>query len=269
MSERKTIWLCGACGRTGETRMTVGDESCYLNSVEVFVDSIQRNLNGRTDQVRASRPRGRAQRLGGLTVAVEVRDVALEHYSASAVLVRFPSGEKVWLPLSQIDQMPSLWSIPSSMAVRRGAYLLITDWIAKQKGFKITPRELDIDPERANETPAAQTIKLEPLVNGKPFAVAALEQQVERLERDLRNLRGELNSTRSQINHAQSQHGLIRIDLRNAEAQRDKAIADLALAQDALRKANERADKAEAYIAAQGRADQNLPHDMFSLLELE
>lgn len=47
MSERKTIWLCGACGRTGETRMTVGDESCYLNSVEVFVDSIQRNLNGR------------------------------------------------------------------------------------------------------------------------------------------------------------------------------------------------------------------------------
>lgn len=30
-------------------------------------------------------------------MAVEVRDVALEHYSASAVLVRFPNGEKVWL----------------------------------------------------------------------------------------------------------------------------------------------------------------------------
>ncbi len=47
VSERKTIWLCGACGKTGEARMTVGDESCYLNSVEVFVDSIQRDLNGR------------------------------------------------------------------------------------------------------------------------------------------------------------------------------------------------------------------------------
>lgn len=79
-------------------------------------------------------------------MAVEVRDVALEHYSASAVLVRFPSGDKVWLPLSQINQVPAAWALPESMAQRRGKHLLITDWIAKQKGFKVTPRELDIDP---------------------------------------------------------------------------------------------------------------------------
>lgn len=43
--ERKTVWLCGACGRTGKTRMAVGDESCYLNSVEVYEDSIERDAN--------------------------------------------------------------------------------------------------------------------------------------------------------------------------------------------------------------------------------
>ena len=202
-------------------------------------------------------------------MAVEVRDVALEHYSASAVLVRFPNGEKVWLPLSQIDQMPSTWSIPSSMAVRRGKHLLITDWIAKQKGFKVTPRELDIDPERAAEKPIALPLKPEPLVDGKPFAVAALEQQVERLERDLRNLRNNYDSSRAQVSQAQVEYARSRSELRNAEAQRDKAVADLALAQDALRKANERADKAEAYVAAQGWADKNLPQERFSLLELE
>lgn len=53
MSERKTIWLCGACGKTGKTRMTVGDESCYLNAVEVYVDSIKRNLNGRIKYAKA------------------------------------------------------------------------------------------------------------------------------------------------------------------------------------------------------------------------
>lgn len=45
--ERKTVWLCGACGRTGKTRMAVGDESCYLNSVEVYEDSIDRDTKGR------------------------------------------------------------------------------------------------------------------------------------------------------------------------------------------------------------------------------
>jgi chromosome condensin MukBEF ATPase and DNA-binding subunit MukB len=202
-------------------------------------------------------------------VAVEVRDVALEHYSALAVLVRFPSGEKVWLPLSQIDQIPSSWSIPSSMSVRRGKYLLITDWIAKQKGLKITPRELDIDPERAAESAApAPTIKPEPLVNGKPFIVAALEQQVERLERDLRTMQSRYDTSRTQVSEGQIAYARSRSALLNAEAQRDKVVADLALAQDALRKANERADKAEAYIAAQGRA-QNLPQERFTLLELE
>lgn len=197
-------------------------------------------------------------------VAVEVRDVALEHYSASAVLVRFPSGEKVWLPLSQINQVPASWALPESMAQRRGKYLLITDWIAKQKGFKVTPRELDIDPERSTEKPVVPaSTKPEPLVDSKPFAVAALEQQVERLERSSRSLRIELAQ-------AQNELAQTRGNLRNAEAQRDKAIADLALAQDALRKANERADKAEAYIAAQGRSHRaETNQERFMLLELE
>ena len=114
-------------------------------------------------------------------MAVEVRDVALEHYSASAVLVRFPSGDKVWLPLSQINQAPAAWALPESMAQRRGKHLVITDWIAKQKGFKVTPRELDIDPEREEEsklhTALVKAMKPEPLVNSKPSAVAALETE--------------------------------------------------------------------------------------------
>ncbi len=27
------VWVCGACGRTGQNRTTVGDESCFLNAV--------------------------------------------------------------------------------------------------------------------------------------------------------------------------------------------------------------------------------------------
>ncbi len=199
----------------------------------------------------------------------EVRDVALEHYSASAVLVRFPSGEKVWLPLSQINQVPAAWALPESMAQRRGKHLLITDWIAKQKGFKVTPRELDIDPERAADKPAApaQAVKPEALVNGKPFAVVSLEQQVKRLEQGLRDLHASSDAERDR---AQAEYARVRSELRNAEAQRDKAVADLALAQDALRKANERADKAEAYIAAQGRSHRpEASQDRFMLLELE
>ena len=43
-----------------------------------------------------------------------------------------------------------------------------------------------------------------------------------------------------------------------------------AFAQDALRKANERADKAEAYIAAQGRSHRpEAQQERFMLLELE
>lgn len=205
-------------------------------------------------------------------MAVEVRDVALEHYSASAVLVRFPSGEKVWLPLSQINQVPASWALPESMAQRRGKVLVITDWIAKQKGFKVTPRELDIDPERAAEKPAApaQTTKPEPLVDGKPFAVAALEQQIKRLEDRDRSISNNLASTRAQVTQAQTEYARARSELRDAQAQRDKAVADLALAQDALRKANERADKAEAYIAAQGRSHRaETSQERFSLLELE
>ena len=202
-------------------------------------------------------------------MAVEVRDVALEHYSASAVLVRFPSGDKVWLPLSQINQVPAAWALPESMAQRRGKHLLITDWIAKQKGFKVTPRELDIDPERAADKPAASTqaVKTEALVNGKPFAVVSLEQQVKRLEQGLRDLRASSDAERDR---AQAEYARVRSELRNAEAQRDKAVADLALAQDALRKANERADKAEAYIAAQGRSHRpEASQERFMLLELE
>ena len=205
-------------------------------------------------------------------MAVEIRDVALEHYSASAVLVRFPSGEKVWLPLSQINQVPAAWALPENMAQRRGKHLLITDWIAKQKGFKVTPRELDIDPERATEklTAPAQAAKPEALVDGKPFAVAALEQQVKRLEDTLRSLRNNLDASQTNVRQAQIEYAKARSDLRNAEAQRDKAVADLALAQDALRKANERADKAEAYIAAQGRSHRpETNQERFMLLELE
>ena len=198
-------------------------------------------------------------------MAVEVRDVALEHYSASAVLVRFPSGEKVWLPLSQINQVPSSWALPDSLSSRRGKVLVITDWIAKQKGFKVTPRELDIDPERAAEKPAApaQAAKPEALVDSKPFAVVALEQQVERLQRQLRD---------TQNSHAEYRRALGKAETERdqALAQRDKALADLALAQDALRKATERADKAEAYIAAQGRSHRpEAQADRFALLELE
>ena len=207
-------------------------------------------------------------------MAVEVRDVALEHYSASAVLVRFPSGEKVWLPLSQINQVPTTWALPESMSMRRGKYLLITDWIAKQKGFKVTPRELDIDPEREEEsklhTALVKAMKPEPLVNSKPSAVAALEQQVKRLEDTLRSLRNNLDASQTNVRQAQIEYAKARSDLRNAETQRDKAVTDLALAQDALRKANERADKAEAYIAAQGRSHRpEASQERFMLLELE
>lgn len=39
---RETVWMCAACGRQGKTRMTVGDESCYLHAVQVYADTIIR-----------------------------------------------------------------------------------------------------------------------------------------------------------------------------------------------------------------------------------
>ena len=45
-SKRKTVWICQACGKTGKTRMTVGDESCYLHAILVYEDSI--DLTDRT-----------------------------------------------------------------------------------------------------------------------------------------------------------------------------------------------------------------------------
>lgn len=212
-------------------------------------------------------------------MAVEVRDVALEHYSvfSSAVLVRFPSGEKVWLPLSQINQVPASWALPDSLSSRRGKHLLITDWIAKQKGFKAAPRELDIDPERAAEEPAApaQAAKPAALVDGKPFAVAALEQQVERLQqerdrylRERNEARALLEAARQDLGRAGRTIGELRAGGPNKELEDTKAA--LALAQDALRKATERADKAEAYVAAQGRSHRpEAQAERFALLELE
>ena len=116
----------------------------------------------------------------------------------------------------------------------------------------------------------APAAKPEPLVDGKPSAVAALEQQVVLLEQRQRQLRNQLDTALSNVSCAQVNYAQSRSELRNAEAQRDKAINDLALAQDALRKANERADKAEAYIAAQGRSHRpEIQQERFMLLELE
>lgn len=46
---REIVWMCAACGRQGKTRMTVGDESCYLgdescylHAVQVYADTIVR-----------------------------------------------------------------------------------------------------------------------------------------------------------------------------------------------------------------------------------
>lgn len=56
---RPTIWLCGACGKTGPTRETVGDESCWMWSVTVYVDSIQRDATGRIIGAQATPGGGR------------------------------------------------------------------------------------------------------------------------------------------------------------------------------------------------------------------
>lgn len=38
--ERKMVWMCSACGRFNSQRDKVGDESCFLNAVEVWEDSL-------------------------------------------------------------------------------------------------------------------------------------------------------------------------------------------------------------------------------------
>lgn len=52
----ETIWLCGACGKTGAARESVGDESCYLNATLVYVESIERDAEGRIVAATAVKP---------------------------------------------------------------------------------------------------------------------------------------------------------------------------------------------------------------------
>lgn len=40
--KRKTVWMCAACGKTGKTRDSIGDESCYMWGTLVWEDSIVR-----------------------------------------------------------------------------------------------------------------------------------------------------------------------------------------------------------------------------------
>jgi hypothetical protein len=42
-----TTWLCPLCGKTGETRESVGDESCYIWAELVSLDSIEYGSDGR------------------------------------------------------------------------------------------------------------------------------------------------------------------------------------------------------------------------------
>lgn len=35
-----TVWVCGACGKHGWSRRTVGDESCYIHAVECHTTSL-------------------------------------------------------------------------------------------------------------------------------------------------------------------------------------------------------------------------------------
>lgn len=58
----KTLWVCGACGKVGPSRATVGDESCYLNSTKCYADSIEFGPHGRAVKATAA-PRGFLRRL--------------------------------------------------------------------------------------------------------------------------------------------------------------------------------------------------------------
>ena len=39
--------MCLACGREGESRETIGDESCFIWGRKVYKDSIKREIDGR------------------------------------------------------------------------------------------------------------------------------------------------------------------------------------------------------------------------------
>jgi len=43
---RRTVWVCGACGKHGPTRETVGDESCFIWGVEVWTGSLRLDTRG-------------------------------------------------------------------------------------------------------------------------------------------------------------------------------------------------------------------------------
>lgn len=47
MPDRPTIWVCHACGKTGETRETIDDESCWMHGVLVWADSVIYDARGR------------------------------------------------------------------------------------------------------------------------------------------------------------------------------------------------------------------------------
>jgi hypothetical protein len=47
LAREGTIWMCGACGKTGKDRDKVGDESCRTWSVLVHENSIVRDETGR------------------------------------------------------------------------------------------------------------------------------------------------------------------------------------------------------------------------------
>lgn len=40
-----TVWVCAACGRVGESRWTVGDESCGMHAVECWRSSVRGDPN--------------------------------------------------------------------------------------------------------------------------------------------------------------------------------------------------------------------------------
>lgn len=54
---KPTVFVCAACGKIGETRETVGDESCFMNAVECWRSSVIFKGKGRaTFAVVASEP---------------------------------------------------------------------------------------------------------------------------------------------------------------------------------------------------------------------
>ena len=45
-TERKKIWICGACGRTAYVKEDMTDASCYTWAVECWEGSIKRDERG-------------------------------------------------------------------------------------------------------------------------------------------------------------------------------------------------------------------------------